>query len=356
MSSLKSFQKSPPATVCILRLSAIGDACHTLAVVRTLQAAWPETRFTWIIGAHEHRLMQLVSDIEFISYRKRGGLGEFLRLRRALAGRRFDLLLHLQLAFRASLVSMLVQAPVKLGFDRARARELQWLFTTDRIRPEGNQHVLDALFGFAAALGVYERSLAFGVPLPADALAYAQALVPDGRPTLVISACSSHPRRNWRAEHYAAVADHAVAYLGMRVILCGGPGAVERRMADAIKGASRQPLVDQVGKDTLPGLLALLARATALVTPDSGPAHMATMVACPVIGLYAATNPGRTGPYLSRSHCVDRYPEAARQFLRKPPEALAWTRKIEVPGVMDLITPGDVIAKLNGLLQRPPRR
>lgn len=325
-------------------------------MLRTLQSAWPATRFTWIIGAHEHRLLRLVPEIEFISYHKRGGLAEFCRLRRELAARRFDLLLHMQLAFRASLISALVRAPVKLGFDRARARELQWLFTTDRIQPDRNQHVLDTLFSFATAAGVHDRTLAWNIPLPQEARDYASRLIPDSRPTLVVSPCSSHPRRNWRAEHYAAVADHAAAMYNMRVILCGGPGAVERRMADAIVAAARAPIIDQVGKDTLPQLLALLARATALVTPDSGPAHMATAVACPVIGLYAATNPARTGPYLSRAYCVDRYAEAARRLLGKEPTQLEWTRKIEVPGVMDLIVPHDVTSKLDSLMRKPPRR
>ncbi|MBS0395226.1 MAG: glycosyltransferase family 9 protein [Proteobacteria bacterium] len=356
MSSLTDFHRSPPDRVCLLRLSAIGDTCHALAVLRTLQAAWPRTRFTWIIGKLEHKLLSLVPDVEFISYDKRGGFAELRRLRRALAGRRFDLLLHMQLALRASLVSTLVRAPVKLGFDRPRAHELQWLFTTHRIHAAGNQHVLDGFFGFAEALGVHERALRWDFPLPAAAREYADRLVPDRRPTLVISACSSHTLRNWRPEYYAAVADHAAAAYGMRVILAGGPGPVERRMADAIAAAARLPVVDQVGKDTLPQLLALLSRATVLLTPDSGPAHMATAVGVPVIGLYAATRLARCGPYLSRAHCVDRFAEAARRFLGCEPEQVPWTRKIERPGVMDLIAPADVTAKLDGLMRQAQRR
>ncbi len=326
-------------------------------MLRTLETAWPRTRFTWIIGKLEHKLLSLVPNVEFISYDKRGGFSELLRLRRELAGRRFDVLLHMQLAFRASVISSLIRARVKLGFDRPRARELQWLFTTDRIHASGNQHVLDGLFGFAEALGVHDRELRWEIPLPDAARAYAERLIPDRRPTLVISACSSHQLRNWRAEHYAAVADHAIAAHGMRVVLAGGPGPFERAMADAIVKSARLPLIDTVGKDTLPQLLALLARADLLLTPDSGPAHMATAVGLPVIGLYAATSVARSGPYLSRSNCVDRYTEAARQFLGKEPAELPWTTKIERPGVMDLIAPRDVVDKLDAVMRQPrPRR
>ncbi|MFO7277326.1 MAG: glycosyltransferase family 9 protein [Pseudomonadota bacterium] len=339
-----------PRSICILRLSAIGDTCHVVPVLRTLQHTWPTTRFTWIIGRLEARLMSLIEGVEFITVDKRAGLRALRDLRARLAGREFDVLLHMQLALRASLVASQVRARVKLGFDRARARELQWLFTNARIAPRAREHVLDSFFGFAEALGVRERLLRWDIPLPEDALAYAAGLIPDAQPTLVISPCSSHPLRNWSAERYAAVATYAARTHGMRVILTGGPSPLEREMGARIEAAAGVPLVNQIGKDTLPQLLALLARATVLVTPDSGPAHMATMVGTPVIGLYAATNPERSGPYLSRQWCVNRYAEAARRFRGKEPAELPWTEKIEEPGVMDLITVEDVCAKLDELL------
>ena len=125
-------------------------------------------------------------------------------------------------------------------------------------------------------------------------------------------------------------------------------------MAAAISKHARSPLVDQVGRDTLPQLLALLARATVLLTPDSGPAHMATMVGTPVIGLYAATNPARSGPYLSRRWCVDAYARAAHAFRGIAPELLPWNHKIEEPGVMDLIRVDEVNAKIDELLGSRP--
>jgi heptosyltransferase I len=345
---------APPRSVCILRLSAIGDACHVVPVIRTLQRAWPETQLTWIIGKTEARLMQLIEGVEFITVAKHSVADSRRTLRAALAGRRFEVLLHMQLALRASLLAQCVPARIKLGFDRARARELQWLFTNARIAARAREHVLDSFFGFPAALGVQERLLRWDVPVPDGARAYAAQLIPDSRATLVISPCSSHVLRNWRSERYAALAAHAVNRHGMRVILAGGPSELERRTGEAIERLSGVPLVNQIGKDTLPELLAVLARATVLLTPDSGPAHMATMVGTPVIGLYAATNPARTGPYLSRGWCVDAYARAARAFRGCDPQQLPWTHKIEEPGVMDLIGVEEVTAKLDQLLGSRP--
>jgi heptosyltransferase I len=348
------FLAAPPRTLCILRLSALGDTCHVVPLIRTLQQAWPATQLTWIIGKGEARLMQLIEGVEFITVAKHSVSGSRRALRAQLAGRRFDVLLHMQLALRASLLAQCVPATIKLGFDRPRARELQWLFTNARIAARRREHVLDSFFGFSAALGIPERLLRWDLPLPEEARAYAARLIPDTQPTLVISPCSSHALRNWRAERYAAVAAHAIHRHRMRVILAGGPSELERRTGAAIEQASGVPLVNQIGQDTLPQLLALLARATVLLTPDSGPAHMATMVGTPVIGLYAATNPARSGPYLSRGWCVDAYARAARAFRGCDAAELPWTHKIEEPGVMDLISVEEVSARLDQLLGSRP--
>ena len=348
---------SPPRSVCILRLSAIGDACHAAAAVNALARAWPQTNFTWIIGRTEAKLMAAcVPGIEFITFDKHDTLRELVRLRRDLSARSFDLLLHLQLSTRASPLAALVRAPVKLGFDRARARELQWLFTNRQIAPATQEHVLDSFMGFVRACGVEPGPAAWNIVLPPQSLAYARGLIPDQRPTLIVSPCSSHAARNWSAWRYATVCEHAVREHGLTVILSGGRSDEERRMGATIEaalgaqGTTRDAVINQIGKDTLPDMLALLAKASVLVTPDSGPAHMATMVGLPVVGLYAATRTARAGPYYSRQWCVDKYDEAARLEFGRSAAELPWTRKIERPGVMDLITVRDVTERLDALM------
>jgi heptosyltransferase I len=344
----------PPATVCLLRLSALGDVCHAVALLRVLQRAWPETRFTWITGKAEARLLALVDGVEVIPFEKRGGMPAIRELGSRLGARRFDLLLMLQVALRASLLSTLIPARVKLGFDRARALEGQWLFSNARIAAREREHVLDAVLGFAAACGVSDSTPRWDLALPQDAREYAARLIPDGAPrTLVISPCSSVHERDWLPERYAAVADAAQERHDLRVILCGGASAEERALGDAIVGAAKRPIEDQIGRDTLPGFIALLARAAALLCPDSGPAHLATAVGTPVIGLHATSNPERTGPYFSRAHCVNRFDDAARKFRGKSAEQMPWPARIEARGVMELVSVADVTAKLAALLGSP---
>jgi heptosyltransferase I len=327
-----------------LRLSALGDVTHVVPLLRTLQSAWPHTRISWIIGRLEQRLLGDLPDVEFIVFDKSAGLRGASALRRALRGHRFDALLLLQVALRANLLSTFVRAERRIGYDRARARDGHGLFVRERIPARSGQHVLDAIGSFAEPLGLVQQQVRWDIPIPDEARAFAAAALPGDQPTLLLSPCASHPLRNWRPERYAALADHAIAAHGWRVLLCGGRSAADRRMGDAILGHMRQPAQDLIGKDTLKQLLALLERAALVVTPDSGPMHMANAVGTPVLGLHAASNPHRSGPYSDRRWCVDRYDDAARRFRGRPASELPWGAKIEEPGVMDLVIVDDAVA------------
>jgi heptosyltransferase I len=123
---------SPPSELCVIRLSAIGDTCHTVPVIRAIQQAWPSTRITWIVGKTEHSLLSGLSGVEFLVLDKTRGVQGYRALRRQLARRKFPVLLHMHASARANVVSLMVTAPLKLGFDRARARDFQWLFCNHR--------------------------------------------------------------------------------------------------------------------------------------------------------------------------------------------------------------------------------
>jgi heptosyltransferase I len=127
-------------------------------------------------------------------------------------------------------------------------------------------------------------------------------------------------------------------------------------MADAIVAATTSRPLDLTGRDTLKQLLAVLARACMVLTPDSGPMHMANAVGARVLGLHAASNPARSGPYSDRRWCVDRYDDAARKYLHKPAAEIPWGTRIERPGVMDLVTIDDAIEKLEAALGDAPAR
>ena len=347
-----------PESLCVLRLSAVGDVCHTLPVVRTLQAAWPSTRITWIIGKLEASLVGDIPGIEFIIFDKAKGLGAYTALRRELKSRHFNLLLHMQMSLRASVASLVVKAPVRLGFDRQRAHDFQWLFTNKRIWYKPRQHVMDSLFGFSEALGIAEHRLRWDIPVPDEARAFAKQQIPDGTGALIISPCANPRFRNWRSwqpEYYAAVAEHAADRHGLKVLVTGGPSEIEKAYGEHITALSKAPVTNLVGKTSLKQLMGLLGRGTALVSPDSGPVHMGTAAGIPVIGLYATTNPDRAGPYLSQRWRVDRYPDALARFNGETPDAVSWGTRVRDPAAMDCIAVADVTQKLDELMAAKSR-
>ena len=343
----------PPTSICLLRLSALGDVTHVVPIVRSIQAQWPDCAVTWVIGKLEHRLVGDLPGVEFIVFDKSRGWEAYREFRRCMRGRRFDVLLHLQVALRANLIAALIPARRRIGYDRARSRDGHGLFVNERIRARSGQHVLDAMGSFLQLLGIEGQAVRWDIPLPQDALSFAEQAMPGAQPSLLISPCSSHTLRNWHAEGYARVADYASQRHGYRVLLCGGRSQLERQMGDAILRHARAPILDLIGKDTIKQLLALLARASVVLTPDSGPMHMANAAGTRVIGLHAASNPERSGPYSDRRFCVNRYDDAARLYLGKPAAALPWGRKIERPEVMSLISVDDVIAAFERHIATP---
>jgi heptosyltransferase I len=344
-----------PASLCIFRLSAIGDATHVVPVVRTVQRFWPETAITWVIGRTEASLLGDLPGVTFRVLNKRDGIRLCRRqLRDAEGGSVHDVILQMQASLRASLIASGLRGRRRIGFDRDRAINGQWLFTRERIAARPREHVLDGFFGFLEQAGLPDRELRWDIPLTDQALAHAQRILPAGEPLLTISPCSSQRFRNyrdWPVARFVAVADHASAR-GFRVVLTGGGSARERQYAAAIAAGCRWPVIDLVGRTSLKELAAVIARSQGVVGPDSGPVHLASAFDVPAIGLYATSNPRRTGPYRNREYVIDRYPDAVRRFLRSDPENLRWGARVRHPDAMDLISVDDVCRQIDRLPRR----
>lgn len=337
----------------MLRLSALGDVCNLVPTVRALQRQWPEARITWIIGKGEHSLLAGLSGVEFVVYDKASGLAGMRALWRELADTRFDVLLHMQQALRASVLSLGLKADVRVGYDKARAKDAQHWFTHRRLAPHPHAHVLESFLDFARLLGVADLSLEWDLPVPAAAREEARGLSGES-PYLLVSPCSN-PRlrnfRNWSAEGYAAVIEHAWRQRGLKTVLTGGGSTQEREMGERIRRLCEPAaVVDAIGNTSLKGLLALIEGARVVIAPDSGPVHMANALGVPVVGLYATTNPDRAAPYLWRDFVVDRYPDAVRTFLHEAPDAIPWGQRVRHPDAMSLIRAEDVIERLEAVL------
>ena len=283
----------------IVMMSALGDAVHVLPLLDALKRHAPSTRVTWVLQPGPAVMVQghpLVDDV--IVFQRALGLGAYGDVRRRLHARRFDLLLNLQVYFKAGIVTWLARAPIKLGFDLARARDLNWLFTTHRIPPHAPQHVQDQYFEFLDALAVPHGEPRWHLG-PTDAeRAAARALLSDAGdgPLVGMVVASSKPEKNWMPERYAEAATALAREAGARCVLLGGTSPIEREAADRILATAAPRPVDALGSG-LRTLLGLIAQCDVLVSPDTGPLHMAVAMSVPSVGLYGYNNPKRVGPY-----------------------------------------------------------
>ena len=344
--------QSKPGHICVLRLSAIGDTCHALAVIRRMQDNWPDTHITWIIGKTEAALMADIPDIDFIVFDKSRGRAAYRDVRTALRNRHFDIALCMHASMRANLLIRSIPATIRLGFDRARAKDFQWLFTNRRINAARGEHAMEAMMAFATAIGARSTDLRWDIPLSDKDKAFAAGLRGDERPLVLISPCSSQRARNyrnWSIENYAAVIDHLESNFRARVLLTGGSSQLEADYGDRLAAGSAA--TNLVGQSSLKQLAALIAAADLVICPDSGPAHMATALGTTVIGLYASSDPQRTGPYLSQKYTINRYPDAIKRYLGKNIADLSWGQRVRHADVMRLITVEDVVQNIENFFE-----
>lgn len=338
-------QLSMPKNLCLLRLSAIGDVCHAVAMVQSIQRQWPDTNITWVIGKIEASLLQGMEGVEFVIFDKRAGLQGYKNLREQLKGRNFDILLHMQVALRASIASLCIPAKIKIGFDSQRAKEGQWLFTNKKIDAQAQPHVLDGFMGFASALGLDVSAPLWNMPITDEHHLWASeklnSISAEDKPIAIICPAASKAERNWHAEGYAQAAEHLYSR-GFKLVICGGPTAMEQQLAQDIIhccafSENENEILNLVGKTSLKQLLAVLKQAQLVIAPDTGPAHMAVTVGTPVIGLYAHSNAKRTGPYLYQQYVVSAYEKSIELQYKKHVNKLPWGTRAKGKDLMSHI-------------------
>jgi heptosyltransferase I len=323
-----------------------------------LQNHWPNTEITWIIGKSEFQLVKAIKDVNFIVFDKSAGLSAYLDLRKQIRaqchGFPFDVLLHMQLSIRASAASLFIPAIIKLGFDKARAKDMQSLFCNRQIAPQSTrQHVVDSFLEFPLFFGLGPVKQ-YQLPVPAAAIDSVKQKLHSDKKLFVINPCAvakSKNWRNWTSEGYAAIADHVSQQHDTQVVLSGGHSELEKNTADEILALCRnsQP-INLVAKTSIEELVALLHLAEIVLAPDTGPAHIASALGTKTIGLYASTNPDRAGPYNHRQYVVNRYPQALLKYNNKTVEAAPWGERVKTAECMKLITVDDVIQQIENVL------
>ena len=331
-----------PKEILIVMLSAIGDAVHVLPVANALKAHWPDCRITWVIQPVPHVLVRDHPAIDsFLVFKRRKGIRaweSFRELGERYPQRPFDLVLALQVYLKAGILTALAPGDVKLGFDRARARDVNWLFTTERIEARGQRHVQDQYFEFLEHLGIDPHPARWEIPITRDERAAQEEFITrQGRPICAVIAGTSKPEKNWRPEGYATVLDQIDRVHGLQPVLVGGPSPVERAAADRILELTACRPVDLLGDD-LRRVVWVLDAAALTISPDTGPLHISRALETPVVGLYGYTNPKRTGPYRRyQDLVVDGYAEFPGEAYPVTPAYRDGMRRVTPDAVLEKV-------------------
>jgi heptosyltransferase I len=336
--------------IAIVRFSALGDVVMAAAAVRALQLALPDARLTWITSPLGHAMLEGMEGVDFLVTDKPHSLSDYRAFYRLLGEQRFDAVLAMQANLRINLLYPALRAPLKIGFDRTRARELQWLFCNRRI-PFKNDHLVDSFLSFVTELTGKQAQAEWELPLTQAEQVWARektAALP--RPLIALHPVSSKSERNWLTPRYAKVIELAVKYFDCGIVITGGNAPEERAICERLAQVAPSHTLNLCGQTTPKQLAAVLAEADVLIAPDTAAVHLARAVDTPVVGLYAVAPARLTGPYQRTTYCVDRYDEAVREYLGKDPARLPWNTRVHHSGAMALIEVEDVMQQLSRAL------
>lgn len=321
--------------ICLVRLSALGDIVMCLPLIRTLQKNFPEAEITWVIGKPFYPLLEKLEGVRFIVLPKVKSWGDLRRARALLKPHFFDVLLATQASFSAHIIYSCISAKRKIGYDKFRSKDFHGFFIDERIEfhPE---HTVEGFLRFAKTIGAKEMVFDGSIPLIEKSKIE--------KPYFVINPCSSKREKDWNYSNYAAIIRYVKEEFGMEAVLTGT--TVDKSVCDQIEKGS--PCINLCGKTSLQELGAILQSAKFVLSPDTGPAHIASGIGTPVIGLFAPTSPLLTGPYFSKEHLINKHPEVIARYAKSKQN---WNVRIYHKEAMNLITIKDVQEKIRSLYE-----
>ncbi len=330
---------SAPQRFCIVMMSAVGDAVHVMPLVHAIKEHNPNSHITWVLQPGPATLVQghpLVDEI--VIFDRRNKWKAFERVRDDLKKRHFDVVLALQVYFKAGLVTSFTNAPIKLGFDRKRARDANWLFTTHRIPARPAQHVQDQYFEFLDALGISHSEARWTLgPWNHDELAWQRSFVRQfERPIASIVVATSKAQKDWLPERWAEVCSRLYNDYGLQPVLTGGTSERERKAESVI--LERAPFAHSALGSGLRKLAGILDASALVLSPDTGPLHLSVALRAPVISLFGYTNPKRVGPYdFSRDLMIDAYGDPGEDYPLDMTYRLDRMQRISVDDIMSKV-------------------
>jgi heptosyltransferase I len=319
-------------------------------MVQLIQKTYPSIKITWITEKIETEILDFLPNIEFITFNKKDGFKEFKRIKKLLKKQSFDYLLHIQSAFKASIIASFVKATTKIGFNWERSKDLQWLFVNQKIPKPKSKHVVDGFMEFAYAIGCPHEAPTWQLQINDQSLRKIKTLLSFDRPICLVNPCTSKESKNWTIEGYIDICNY-MADKGFNVYLIGGNSKIEQIYNHEIIHTVRSGVESLIGKTTIKDLLALISLSDLTISADTAAVHIANALGKPVVGLYATHDPKRVGPYNQLQYVVSVYEQCIKKEYNKPSDQLPWRTRVHDREAMKIITFDMVQSKIDQICQ-----
>tara|TARA_B100000029_G_C17561098_1_gene953400 strand:- start:334 stop:1263 length:930 start_codon:yes stop_codon:yes gene_type:complete len=306
-----------------------------IPIIKTIQYYFPKTDITWIIGKTEYLLVKNMKRINFVIIDKKKNIRSILDMQKKIGNETFDIFLHMQKSLRSKIVGFLVKYKKKLDYSN--------------VNIPNNYHVLDSFFCFLRDIGINDKILDWSInidPLKKNQFNFDKKYI-------VLNPFTSIRRfnyREWKIENYISVAKYTYEKYGLESIIVGGSSTYEIHQSKKID--SQSFVHNIVGKTSLHQIYNIIRNSKFYIGPDSGTMHIASMLKIPIIGLFATSNPDRTGPYNNQDYIINKYDRALEVFLNKNKKQVKWGKRIRNKKAMSLITTNDVLEKIDEIMKK----
>ncbi|MBT7523914.1 glycosyltransferase family 9 protein [Gammaproteobacteria bacterium] len=341
--------KQKVENICVLRTSSIGDICHMLPFIFTIRKEYPNAKISWVIGKNEADFIGNINGIQYIVFDRNNTLKSYFSIYKKLKKIKFDVMFIMQVSLRANIISLLIESKIKIGYDLNRSSDLHSIFSNKKIQSSKHSHVVDVFLSFLNVLSIEKSNFIYKWDIE-ERITKKQLFkkffeLQDKY--FVLSPCSRSANRNWLVDRYAAVADYININFGIQCVLSSSSNSFEEEFVKDIISSMKSKPLNLSGRTNLHELYSLVKNSELLISPDSGPIHIATCAGKPAIGLYGVTNTVRAGPYNSRDLCIDKYNEALLKYKGLESHQAKWRYKNNNKNVMSLISTEEVIEKID---------
>jgi lipopolysaccharide heptosyltransferase I len=273
--------------ILIIKPSSLGDIIHGLIVAQAIKTQLPDAHITWVARDSFAPVLQSVEAVDrVISFNRRGGFFEFLRLLKEIRKEKYDAVLEMQGLLRSGIMAWAARAPVKIG--RRDGREGAQMFVNKLVAlPKDSRHAADILMEFLPALGMEKIYAPIKLKSP---IAHPQ--LPANSILVFPSARGKDSRAPKEWPYFKELTEKLIAELSksntnIRIAWCSD---IKLKVPDGILDFTG-------GKISLRELLPFIAQAKLVISNDSGPMHMAAAAQVPLIALFGPTDPKLVGPY-----------------------------------------------------------